>query len=154
MSHDPPFTPTSRPSRPPWPASASSDPWAIIMDMRERLAVVETDHQNAMSWAQDRARSAADRMSGIDARLAKGDGRMNRLDRQVQALEHVSKQLTTLPTELSALRDRISGYEVRRAAAIAWLQYGAAALILGLTATGRLDAEKGVSALMKLIGGG
>jgi hypothetical protein len=143
-----------------WPPSLPpSSPYALngngmIGEIRERLATLEADYRNASEILKDRARAQAERMSGIDARLTVGDERMNKLERQVQILELETKRQAQTAAELGALRDRFTAFELRRATNLAWLQYAGAAVIFALTASGRLDVESGVSAVLKLLGVG
>lgn len=125
---------------PGWPS-----PPDLIGDMRERLATLEADYRNAGQILRDRAQSQAERMNRIDARLTEGDRRMT-------ALEMTLRQCREAGSEIRALGARVARIERQRAALLAWGQYLAAAVILGLTFSGQLDAVTALKFLFRLVG--
>lgn len=127
----------------PSPTGSNGNGNGMIGDMRERLATLEANH-----------RMSADRMNSTDSRLTEGDRRMNGMAGRLQAVEIESKTHSGTAAEIKALADRLQAFELRRAANLAWLQYGAAALIFALTASGKLDPDKAIGFLLKLAGHG
>lgn len=134
------------PSRPP-----SSDT-EMIGDMRERLATLEAHFSSAAQILRDRAHSQAERMSRIDERLTEGDRRMTEADGRLNALEAEQRRCRETEAGLRALCDRVLTIEQRRAAALAWMQYTAAAAIGGLTLSGQLDLPTALGWILKLLG--
>lgn len=131
------------------PRSSDTD---MIGDMRERLATLEAHFASASQILRDRAHSQAERMSRIDERLTEGDRRMTEADGRLTALEAEQRRCRETETFAKALGDRVLTIEQRRAAALAWMQYTAAAAIGGLTLSGQLDLPTALGWILKLLG--
>lgn len=142
--------PTSRP--PSRQRSSDTEPDWLIGDMRERLATLEAGHRHTIQFLRDRAHSQAARMSRIDDRLTEGDRRMTEGDGRLAALEADRRRCQETEAGLKALSDRVLTIEQWRAAMLGFAQYAAAAVILGLTFSGKLDAEAAVKAILRLLG--
>ena len=130
---------------PGWPPTAPD----LIGDMRERLATLEADYRNAGQILGDRAQSHAERMNRIDGRLTEGDHRSTENDRRLSAIEDRAR---STETTVQGLDDRLTRIERQRAALMAWGQYLAAALILGLTMSGQIDAGTALKFLFRIMG--
>lgn len=139
--------PISRP-----PSRARSSDTDMIGDMRERLATLEAHFSSAAEILRDRAQAQAMRMSRIDERLTEGDRRMTEADGRLNALELEQRRCRETETLAKALGDRVLAIEARRAAALAWMQYTAAAAIGGLTLSGQLDLPTAGQWILKLLG--